>query len=91
LIRFLDPSSHASEEDQDRRTDEIIERVLAQGNVFFRGTTWRGRRAMRVSVLNWQTSEAHVQLAIESIAAALGASRQPNDAQDLVAGKNASR
>ena len=80
LVRFLDLSTHASEEDHDCRTDEIIERVLAQGNVFFRGTTWRGRRAMRVSVLNWQTSSRHVELAIDAIAEALGAScRRPED------------
>jgi len=91
LVRFLDPSAHASEADHDRRTDEIIERVLAQGNVFFRGTTWRGRRAMRVSVLNWQTSSQHVQLAIDSIAQALGVPGQPNEAQELVTGKNASQ
>ncbi len=73
LVRFLDSSPNATEEDHDAHTDEIIRRILAQGKVFFRGTTWRGRRAMRVSVLNWQTFEAHVQLAIDSIAEALGA------------------
>jgi glutamate/tyrosine decarboxylase-like PLP-dependent enzyme len=86
LVRFLDPSIHASEEDHDRRTDEIIERVLAKGSVFFRGTTWRGRRAMRISVLNWQTSKRHVDQAIDAIAEALGASRQRSD-ENLVVSK----
>jgi glutamate/tyrosine decarboxylase-like PLP-dependent enzyme len=85
LVRFLDPSPNATEEDHDAHTDEIIRRILAQGKVFFRGTTWRGRRVMRVSVLNWQTTEAHVQLAIASVAEALGVSRHANVAPDHVA------
>jgi hypothetical protein len=40
---------------------------------------------MRVSVLNWQTTEAHVQLAIASVAEALGVSRHANVAPDHVA------
>jgi len=88
LVRFLDPSPGATEQDHDAHTDEIVRRILAQGEVFFRGTTWRGRRAMRVSVLNWQTSEAHVQLAITSIQQALEASRQPNSTHRLEASEN---
>ena len=91
LVRFLDPSPNASEQDHDAHTDEIVRRILAQGEVFFRGTTWRGRRAMRVSVLNWQTSEAHVQLAINSIQQALEASRQPNSANHLEASEKGQR
>jgi glutamate/tyrosine decarboxylase-like PLP-dependent enzyme len=76
LVRFLDPSPHASEEDHDRRTDEVIQRVLAQGGAFFMGTSWRGRRAMRVSVLNWRTAKPHIDQAIGSIAEVLRAAHQ---------------
>jgi glutamate/tyrosine decarboxylase-like PLP-dependent enzyme len=72
LVRFLDPRPGASEEDHDRFTDAIIQRVLESGEAFFMGTSWRGRRAMRVSVLNWQTSESDVKRAIGAIQGCLG-------------------
>ncbi|HEY0431955.1 MAG TPA: aminotransferase class V-fold PLP-dependent enzyme, partial [Pyrinomonadaceae bacterium] len=53
LVRFLDSRAGATEEDHDRRTDEVIAAILKTGEAFFGGTTWRGRRAMRVSVCNW--------------------------------------
>lgn len=68
LVRFLDPSG---EEDHDRRTDEVIAAIVASGEAFFGGTTWRGKRAMRVSVCNWRTSPADVQRSINSVAQVL--------------------
>ena len=65
LVRFLDPSS---EQDHDRRTDEVIAAIVASGEAFFGGTTWRGKRAMRVSVCNWRTSPEDVQRSINSVA-----------------------
>jgi len=55
----------------DARTDAVIAAIVASGEAFFGGTTWRGRRAMRVSVCNWQTSENDVRRAIAAAAAAL--------------------
>lgn len=69
LIRFLDSSS---EQDHDRRTDEVIAAIVAAGEAFFGGTTWRGKRAMRVSVCNWQTSPEDVRRSINSVARVLG-------------------
>ncbi len=66
LVRFLDPSPAATEEDHDRRTDKIIAAINATGEAFFGGTTWRGRRAMRVSVCNWMTSEEDVRRTIRA-------------------------
>jgi glutamate/tyrosine decarboxylase-like PLP-dependent enzyme len=60
LLRFPDPSPSAADADHDRRTDKVIAEILKTGEAFFGGTTWRGKRAMRVSVCNWQTSEADV-------------------------------
>lgn len=60
LVRFLDQTPGASEADHDRRTDEVIAAIQASGEAFFGGTTWRGRRAMRVSVCNWRTSDADI-------------------------------
>jgi len=72
LVRFLDPRPAATEEDHDRRTDAVIAEIVATGSAFFGGTTWRGRRAMRVSVVNWRTTEADVARAVSAVAAVLG-------------------
>lgn len=49
LVRFLDPRPGAREEDHDRFTDIVIQRVLESGEAFFMGTSWRGGRGTRVS------------------------------------------
>ena len=71
LVRFLDSRASASPYDHDRRTDDIIAKINAGGGAFFSGTTWRGRRAMRISVCNWQTSQDDVARAIDAVAEAL--------------------
>ena len=71
LVRFLDQRPGATPEDHDRRTDEVIAEILKTGEAFFGGTTWRGRRAMRVSVCNWQTSDEDVQRVIRAVAQVL--------------------
>jgi len=63
LMRFLDPSG----QDHDRRTDEVIAAILAGGEAFFGGVTWRGMRAMRISVCNWMTSERDVERVIRAV------------------------
>jgi glutamate/tyrosine decarboxylase-like PLP-dependent enzyme len=69
--RFLDPKLEADEEDHDRFTEHVIAAILASGDAFFTATTWRGRKAMRVSVCNWQTSSKSVETVCQSVAAAL--------------------
>ena len=71
LVRFLDPSPGASEADHDRRTDEVISAIQRSGEAFFGGVTWHGRRAMRISVCNWRTSEADIERTVEAVRAAL--------------------
>ena len=63
LVRFGD----------DRQTDQVIAAIAATGEAFFGGTTWRGRRAMRVSVSNWQTSEQDIERVIAAISRVLQA------------------
>jgi glutamate/tyrosine decarboxylase-like PLP-dependent enzyme len=75
LVRFLDPRPGASPEEHDRFTDAVVRRVLAGGEAFFLGTAWHGRRAMRVIVLNWQTSEDDVERALAAIQRSLAAAR----------------
>lgn len=67
LVRFLDRSPGATEQDHDRRTDEVIARILSTGEAFFGGTTWRDQRAMRVSVCNWRTTDFEVSRAIAAV------------------------
>lgn len=71
LVRFLDPGRGASEQDHDRRTDEVIAAIDASGEAYFGGTTWRGRRAMRVSVSGWQTTDEDVDRVVNAFAAVL--------------------
>ncbi|HEX7979552.1 MAG TPA: pyridoxal-dependent decarboxylase [Gemmatimonadaceae bacterium] len=66
LVRFLDPRPGATEQDHDDHTDRIIAAINATGEAFFGGVTWKGRRAMRVSVVNWRTSDSDVARAIEA-------------------------
>lgn len=64
LVRFLDMRAHAGLADHNHRTDAVISAVAETGEAYFSGTTWRGQRCMRVSVLNWQTNEADVARAL---------------------------
>jgi len=75
LVRFRDPRAGATEEDHDQYTDRVIAGINATGEAFFSGTTWRGRRAMRVSVVNWRTSERDVSRAIAAARGVLAAFR----------------
>ena len=45
LVRFLDPRPAAENADHDRRTDEVIRWIVAGGDAFFGGTTWRANAA----------------------------------------------
>ena len=69
LVRFLDPQGV----DHDGWTDEVIARIVSSGEAFFGATTWRGRRAMRVSVCNWQTTDGDVERAVAEVSRVLGA------------------
>lgn len=51
----------------DVRTDRIIDAVQRDGTCWLGGTTWRGRRLMRVSVSNWSTTEADVDRSVAAI------------------------
>jgi glutamate/tyrosine decarboxylase-like PLP-dependent enzyme len=71
LVRFYDERPGASEEDHDRRTDEVMAAINASGEAFFTGTTWRGQRCMRVSVSSWRTTAADVDRAVAAAEQAL--------------------
>jgi glutamate/tyrosine decarboxylase-like PLP-dependent enzyme len=50
----------------DERTDGVLRAVQEEGDVWMSGTTWDGRRAVRVSVSNWQTGDEEIDLALEA-------------------------
>ncbi|SFW88752.1 Glutamate or tyrosine decarboxylase [Amycolatopsis australiensis] len=51
----------------DDRTDAIIEAVQRDGTCWLGGTTWRGRRYLRISVSNWSTTEPDVERSAAAI------------------------
>jgi glutamate/tyrosine decarboxylase-like PLP-dependent enzyme len=61
----------------DAGTDEVLRRVQDRGEVWMGGTTWDGRRAIRVSVSNWQTTDAEIELALQAFGAALEPAHAP--------------
>ena len=69
LVRFslpdMDPGA------ADTMTDTIIAKVNQSGEAFFSGTTWQGRRAMRVSVVNWRTTPKDAKRAIAAVERAI--------------------
>jgi glutamate/tyrosine decarboxylase-like PLP-dependent enzyme len=67
LVRFHDPRPGATEEDHNRRTDDVMAAINATGEAFFTGTTWKGRRCMRVSVSSWRTTEDDVDRAVAAV------------------------
>jgi glutamate/tyrosine decarboxylase-like PLP-dependent enzyme len=56
----------------DAQTDEALARVQEDGRVWMSGTTWDGRKAIRVSVSNWQTGDDEIDLAVGAFAQAVG-------------------
>jgi glutamate/tyrosine decarboxylase-like PLP-dependent enzyme len=58
--------------DSDERTDEVLRRVQKSGRVWMSGTTWYGRKAIRISVSNWQTGDEQIDMAVEAFQEAYG-------------------
>lgn len=52
--------------------DEIIGRIQDSGVCWLGPTYWRGRRAMRISVSSWMTSESDVETSLNAMVKALG-------------------
>jgi glutamate/tyrosine decarboxylase-like PLP-dependent enzyme len=71
LVRFLSAQPGATDEDHDRQTDAVIATILDSGEAFFSGTTWRGKRCMRISVCNWRTDDADVARAVAAVREAI--------------------
>jgi glutamate/tyrosine decarboxylase-like PLP-dependent enzyme len=53
--------------DDDELTGAVIERVQDDGTCWLSGTTFRGRAAMRISVVGWQTTPDDADRSVEAI------------------------
>jgi glutamate/tyrosine decarboxylase-like PLP-dependent enzyme len=62
LIRWDPPDG-----DQNGFTDRLLAAVQADGTAFFSGTTWHGRRYMRISVADWATDPSDVERSVATI------------------------
>ncbi|THA86961.1 pyridoxal-dependent decarboxylase [Streptomyces sp. A0592] len=51
----------------DESTERVLTRLLDDGTTWISGSTWHGRRVMRISVSNWSTTEDDVTRALDSI------------------------
>jgi glutamate/tyrosine decarboxylase-like PLP-dependent enzyme len=63
VVTFPDPTGAISDE----WNDAVIAAIDAEGTSFFSGTTANGRRAMRISVSNWQTSPEDIAKTIAGV------------------------
>jgi glutamate/tyrosine decarboxylase-like PLP-dependent enzyme len=54
----------------DETTDKVIAAIQADGTCWCGGTVWKGRRAMRISVSSWATTERDVSKSLDAILAA---------------------
>jgi len=61
----------------DEQTDDVLRRVQDAGDVWMSGTTWAGRRAIRISVSNWQTTDDEIELALQAFRSAVQPAHAP--------------
>jgi glutamate/tyrosine decarboxylase-like PLP-dependent enzyme len=64
----------------DAATDATLAAAQAEGTCYPSGTTWRGRRCIRISVCNWQTTFADVDRSAAVLAAMAGVVPEPDHA-----------
>ena len=53
----------------DARTDEVIKKIQQDGTCWCGGTTWKGRRAMRISVSSWATTKEDMKISVKAMIA----------------------
>ena len=54
--------------DDDALTDAVVARVQDEGTCWLAGSAWRGRRVMRVSLVNWSTDDEDVERTLDAVA-----------------------
>jgi glutamate/tyrosine decarboxylase-like PLP-dependent enzyme len=66
----------ATPEEADARVGAVIEAVQREGTCWVGGTSWRGRAAMRISVVGWATTRADVERSAAAMLAAATATEK---------------
>jgi hypothetical protein len=51
----------------DETTERVIQAIQADGTCWCGGTVWKGRKAMRISVSSWATTDADVKRSLEAM------------------------
>jgi glutamate/tyrosine decarboxylase-like PLP-dependent enzyme len=73
LVRWVPPAG----QDPDAFNDAVVEAVQRDGTSYVSGTTWRGRRLMRISVADWATDEEDVDRTLTAMRRCAGAVAGP--------------
>ena len=73
LVQFVPPAGDARAEDV--FTQEVVAGVQADGTCWLGATSWQGRRAARLSICNWSTTDEDID---RSAAAILGVVERAN-------------
>jgi glutamate/tyrosine decarboxylase-like PLP-dependent enzyme len=63
LVRWLAPAGW----DPDDFNDGLVNAIQREGTAYVSGTTWRGRRLMRISVSDWATDEDDVDRTVAAM------------------------
>ncbi len=74
LVRFTPPAGG----DADAFTAAVIKCVQEDGTCWLGGTSWHGRRAMRVAVSNWSTTEKDIEMSAAAILRCAAAAADEN-------------
>jgi glutamate/tyrosine decarboxylase-like PLP-dependent enzyme len=55
----------------DERTNQVLARIQQDGICWVGGSSWKGRRIIRISVCSWMTTEEDVALSLAAFRSAL--------------------
>jgi glutamate/tyrosine decarboxylase-like PLP-dependent enzyme len=70
LVRFRPPDAGTGRADAatiDSWTREVVRRVQNDGTCWLAGTTWHGMAAMRISIVNWSTTDDDIDRSATAI------------------------
>jgi glutamate/tyrosine decarboxylase-like PLP-dependent enzyme len=59
----------------DERTQDVTQRLLADGTAWMSGSRWNGRAVLRVSVSNWSTNDDDVARSVDAVRRAAASSQ----------------
>ena len=61
----------------DDRTRAVTQALIDDGAVWMSGSTWAGRAVLRISVSNWSTDSADVEVSVDAVARAVARTEGP--------------